>query len=533
MQSFLQKYQPHVRGVLSGFDRLVFHGLLRPLLFVGGMMGYLWNAKVLLKEFGDHAQAMTRQLKEASLLQAQNLGREIRYLPSSQTCKEEVALEIAQRDHIRNDLIAVLTCVEPCASYDIFKNRETFKLELQPRWRKCLHLYHYQVHPEFGFLHARIQTWFPFTIQVAINGREWLARQMDRAGIKYRRRDNCFTWIEDVPAAQALFDRQRHAAYPRLLQAIAQKLNPAHAQMFAPAPMEYTWYVHQSEWATDVMFRSRAALEAVYPRFLRHALLAFGPEDILRFLGQRVTETGEVPARFAGEIITDVKKRTEGYRIKHYVNDNSLKLYDKGSVLRPEVTINDPSDFRVLRPKEGDPDGPQSLRPLRKSLEDLERRADICQAANERYLEALAAVAEETPLKELAGPLGEPVTVPSRPKSKGKGKTKPQRVRALNPLAADDAALLTAVAHPEFLPNGLRNRDLVRRLYSEEAKTPAEQRRRSAKATRQLALLRAHGIIEKIAKTHRYLVTTQGQKILTALLAFREANTEELTRRAG
>jgi len=394
---------------------------------------------------------MTRQLKAASVCRAQDIGREIRYLPSSQTCNEDVALEIARRDGIQQGLMSVLTCVEPCASYDIFKNRETHKRELQPRLRKCLHLYHYQFHPEFGFMHARLQTWFPFTIQIGINGREWLARQMDRAGLAYRRRDNCFPWVEDVPAAQALFDRQLRANFPRLLGQIARDLNPAHRKMFAAAPMAYTWYVHQSAWASDVLFRSRAALEEVYPRFLRHALLAFGPGDILRFWGRKVTETEAVPARFAGEIITDVKERSEGYRIKHYVNHNSLKLYDKGSVLRPEVTIHNPYDFRVDRPKEGDPQGTTARRPLRKSLDDLGRRVQVCQAINERYLEALAAVTDETPLKQVLEPLGQRVTVPARPKANGTGETKTRQVRALNPLAAVDVALLVAVAHPQFL----------------------------------------------------------------------------------
>jgi len=533
MLSFLQKHHRHIHGVLSGFDRLVFHGLLRPLLFVQGMMGYLWRAKVLLKHFGDHAHAMTQQLKTASLLLAQNTGREIRYLPSSETCKEDVAQDIAQRDGIQQGLIGVLTCVEPCLSYDIFKNRETFKLELQQRPRKCLHLYHYQIHPEFGFIHARIQTWFPFSIQVYLNGREWLARQMDRAGISYRRRDNCFTWIEDLPAAQSLCLQQLRTDFPQVLNAIAHDLNPAHEPMFASSPMGYTWYVHQSEWATDVLFRSRAALEAVYPRFLRHALLAFGPGDILRFFGRKIPESGQVPARFAGEIITDVKERSEGYRIKHYVNDNSLKLYDKGSVLRPEMTINDPTAFTVQRPKEGDPMGPEAPRPLRKSLEDLTRRAEVCQAANERYLKALAAVTDETPLRELVEPLAQRVTLPAQEKKNGRGRTKERQVRALNPWAGEDAALLQAVAHPKYLQNGLRNRDLVGALYQKEALSKEEQRRRSAQITRKLSLLRAHGIITKVPRTHRYQVTEKGRQILTALLAVREANTDFLTSKAG
>jgi len=69
-------------------------------------------------------------------------------------------------------------------------------IEAGPRYRKCLHLYHYQIHPRFGFMSARIQTWFPFRIQICVNGREWLARGMDAAGLHYLQRDNCFTWLE-------------------------------------------------------------------------------------------------------------------------------------------------------------------------------------------------------------------------------------------------------------------------------------------------------------------------------------------------
>jgi hypothetical protein len=106
-------------------------------------------------------------------------------------------------------------------------------------------------------------------------------------------------------------------------------------------------------------------------------------------------------------------------------------------------------------------------------------------------------------------------------------------VRALNPLAAGDAALLTAVSRHEFLLNGLRNRDLRRLLYPGPKPAAAEQRRQSAAVTRMLRLLRAHGLIQKVPKTHRYVVSEAGRRAMTALLAARNASTEELTRAAG
>jgi hypothetical protein len=553
MLSFLTKFASVVRGVLSGFDRLFLSGTLRGLSHTKGLQDYLWAHRIPFKDFAAHSQQVTDRLEEASLRQARQLGREIRYLNSAQQCKEDIAREIAARDHIKEGLICVLRSVDPCLSFQIHKNYRTGKLEIQYRQRKCLHLYHYQIHPVFGFMHARIQTWFPFRIYVCLNGREWLARQMDHAGLRYVRRDNTFTWVEDVAAAQALFDQQLRAHWPQLLGEVADALNPAHAAIFAKAPVRYYWSAEQSEWASDVMFRSRAALQEVYPRLVRYAISAFGPADVLRFLGQPVPLSGRVPHRLRHEVSSNVRERLEGVRIKHWLNGNSIKLYDKGSVLRPETLIRDPGDFKVYRAKEGDPDGPKAWRPLRKGIADLQRRAEVSQAANERYLEALSAVHEGAPLRQLVEPLCRPAPAPIRhaagpaaataatataadPVSApgvGERKARPRRVRALNPLAGDDAALLTAVSRHEFLINGLRNRDLRRLLYGGEPATAAERKRQSAAVTRQLRLLRGHGLIHKVPKTHRYVVGETGRKAITALLAAREASVEELSRCAG
>src|SRR6266516_3591749 len=78
------------------------------------------------------------------------------------------------------------------------------ELDIELRPRRCLYLYHYLIDPQFGWMNARIQTWFPFNIQICLNGREWLSRPMDKAGIKYLRLDNCFSWIENFPNAQKL-----------------------------------------------------------------------------------------------------------------------------------------------------------------------------------------------------------------------------------------------------------------------------------------------------------------------------------------
>jgi hypothetical protein len=521
MNSFIQKHAASVTGILSGFDRLVLRGTIRSLCFAEGMMGYLWANRILLKEFGAHVAAVSERIKEASLRRARRLGREVRYLASSRVRKEEVAREIAERDRISRGLICVLTCVEPCRSFEVYRNRATKRLELQPRLRKCLHYYHYWLHPQLGLMHARLQTWFPLSIQVCLNGREWLARSLEREGVRYQRRENCFPWLGDVPRAQKLFDAQLATDWPELLARIARRVNPLHEQLFARSPRSYYWTVHQSEWATDVMFRSAAELRELYPRLLRHGITTFASGEVLRFLGHRVPAHGGAHGRFAGEVVSDLRRRPEGVRLKHAVNGNALKLYDKqGSVLRVETTVNEAEGFQVFRPKEGGRKDRKAWRTMRRGIADLARRAEVCQAANERYLEALAQVDQERPVGELLDGLCRPAS--------WRGK----RVRALQPWGAD-AGLLAAVGRGEYALNGLRNRDLRLQLYPVPAAEEREERRRASRVTRQLRLLRAHGLVRKVSKTHRYVLTEKGRLVVVALSAVRQASPRKLAELAA
>jgi hypothetical protein len=560
MRSFLTKFATLVSGVLSGFDRLALVGRRRGISYRRGLQNYLWAKRILVKDFAQHRAQVSAQLEQASLRLAREKGREIRYLNSAQHRKEDIAREMAARDHIDNGLICVLRSVDPCMSFHVRRNAKTRQLEVGYRPRKGIHRYHDQIHPIFGFMHARIQTWFPFRVDVCLNGREWLARQLDDARLKYVRRKNTFTGLEDVAAAQALFDQQWQAAWPTRLGEIVAALHPAHADIFAKYPGHYSWGVDESEWASDIMFHARAGLERLSPRLRRYAVSSVTALDGLRFLAPPLDARGKVPHARRHEISTNLKERLEGTRLKHWLGGNSIKMYDKSSVLRCETMIHDPGAFKVLRTVEGQPGGPVDWRPRRKGVVDLARRGEVSQAANGRYLEALAAVHERTAVRESIEPLCRPttdvptaaaprdrgvptvdaatpvtptpvtpVTPPPTPPTPAAASTRPaHRARALNPFAEGDAVLLAAVARHEFCINGLRNRDLCRLLYPVPTEQLQEQRRRSAAVTRQLRLLRAHGLIERVAQTHRYLVTPIGRQRITAWLALRNAAIDDL-----
>jgi len=519
MKSFLARHASKIKGVLSGFDRIRFRGTLRWLANTHGMMNWLWHRQVRLTEFKDYALALTRQVREQTEQIAEAAECPMPYLDSSALSKEDFAKQIAADNKVRKGLVCVLRSVDPCRTFEVSPNGKTKHIELHSFWGKCLHYYFYYLHPEWGWMHARLQTWLPFTIHVVINGRDWLGQQLQRAGIAHEQRDNCFVDVADFDKAQQFLTRQLRTRWDQALNGLRQQFHPGHERIFGSDLPYYYWSADETEWATDVVFRSPGDLTVLYPQLVRHGITTFGSGDVLRFLGRRPC----VKQFTTAAIHSDLKTRPEGIRIKHQLGHNSIKMYDKqGSNLRIETTINDARAMKAYRTSEDDPDGPKKWRKLRKGVSDLPRRAQISQAANARYLEALSTVDHQEPLKTTIQSLTRPTTWKGR------------RVRALSPLGPDDSRLLQAISRGEFQINGFRNQDLRALLFDRPSpSTTITGRRQSGKVTRWLRLLRAHKLISKVSKTHRYRLTKQGRLQITALLAAQNAATTKLTELAA
>jgi hypothetical protein len=519
MKSFLSRFGSFVLFILSGFDRLRFAGESRLLNHGRGVQSYLWQQHILFKDFPAHAQELTHTLRRRTEALADEQGVPLLPLNSPAIDKEAAALQLAQRRPARQGRIAVLSCVESCSTYRLRKNAQGH-IEPRKEVAKCLHYYHYFRHPDLGLCYVRIQSWFPFGVKVGLNGREWLYRQLRRRDCGCERLGNLIWRVRDPALAQGLLDEQTRTDWPTLLQSLVQPVHPLWDDLHGRAHAPYYWMTEQSEWATDIVFRDPAFLARWYPRWLRHGITALSCRDALRYLGKHVPPHSYGACRHEARI--DLRARAEGTRLKFWYGSNSLKLYDKeaptAGTLRLETTINDPTGYRVYRTKEGaPPDAAKSWQQLRKGVADLGRRAEVSQAANQRLAESLAGVAETTPLGELLEPL-------SRPVFDAAGR----RRRALNPTAGPDGQLLRSLAHGEFLLNGFRNRDL-RRLLCPATTEPRVQRQQAAAMTRQLALLRAHGLIVKVQKTHRYRLSAEGQRVITALAAAYQADVTRLS----
>ena len=508
MDGFIQRHSENVIGQLSGFDRVLFRGTPRSISYADGLGRYMNSQHIWLKDFDNWAQRCTQRLAQHIEGVAKAAGRPCLYLPSSSIDKEERARAIAADDGIDRGLICVLSCVEPCVSASIHRNAKTCHLELNFVPRKCKFYYVYLIDPAFGWMHIRIQSWLPFDVQVYVNGRSYLRQQLDKAGIRYVQNENSFRRIDDLGKAQELLDQMIALNWPKVLGGLLSPWLPSSEEGLLPeGPERYYWTFRQTEVATDVLFRDAETLAGIYPRLCRHAIEGLSCQDILRFMGKS-------PSRCGGEVTSNYQRLVQGVRVKHTYAGNSIKMYDKGgSVLRVETTVNFPSKLRVLRGPLDRPDQDVQWRQMSKSVADVARRMQVCQAANERYLEAMAVIGEDRPAAAVLDPVSHPI------------RHQGQRARALRPIGPDDAALFAAIMDGRHLIVGLTNHDIQAALFPDPANDPLEMRRRSNCIGRKLRLLRRHGLIHKIGRRRLYRVSEQGRQVMSLALAIRQSAT--------
>jgi hypothetical protein len=500
VDSFLHKHADKITGFLRCPDRLIFRGHL-PIGYAQGMENFLARHQVLLKDFKQFGPEQAERVKEHARKLADEQQRP--FIPLRRKIRmEEAAQRLAQQDQVGEGLVCVFSCLETCPSFRIIYGEG--RPRLKKEFRRCLVLYFYFIDAEFGLMHLRLPTWFPMSIQIYLNGHDWLARQLDKHGLKYERRDNVFLSLENPQRTQQLADQLLRKKLPRFFDALAKRFQPLMGDLFKD--FKYRWIIAQAEFATDILFRDRQALASLYPRLLQQAVLKFSSSDILSYFGR------QRPAACTSEVLTDWKKTPQGHRVKHRHQGNWLKMYDKfGQVLRIEMVINQPYCFRVRR--WGTRQGQRVFDwfALIKSVAMLSQYARVAYQAAGRYLNGLAVVEDPQVAQDLLD------QATRRASFRGR-----QR-RALNPLSREDQQLFLAVLRGEHHVRGFRSRDLAPYLNEPRPHTEVDRRRQSARRSRLLQLLRAHGLIAKLPHTRRYRVTDKGYALMSTAIDIRES----------
>jgi hypothetical protein len=356
---------------------------------------------------------------------------------------------------------------------------------------RCLHYYFYFIDEQLGLGYVRVPTWLPFRLQIYFNQHQWLANQLRAHGIDFELADNTFVACGDWAQAQALVAGFEIKALAARLHALAQAFCPVVKQFGGG----YHWSLMQVEYALDVVFKSAAALRPVYQEISRQAIFTVKAPDIARFLNKRLSPEAEAHS--------DFHTRVEGTRIKHQLNRQAIKMYDKaGRVLRIECVSNDVSFYRHHRKVEHrDGTSDYHVADLKKSIFSLGDLAGLMRAGCARYLEFIGELEDrsggQTNLEQISQPVRD---------------DRERSCRGFNFFLGNDLAVLLGVVRGEYQISGMSNRRM-------QAVLPGKS---SGQIGRILKRLRLHGLIKKVGKTYKYYLTELGRRAVLVGLKLKE-----------
>lgn len=487
-----ETYADRLDGVLACYDRLILTGSLYPFCDAQGMSGYLRSQRIRIFDYPEFAQGLREQLRSNAEALAQANGLEIEFIRKKNFRKEDRLQAILKERGSQPGLVHIFSAMEPCTSYQPWHDKKMGQTYLKFDSGKCVHYYFYFIDEPLGLCYLRLPTWCPFRLQFYCNGHNWLAAQLRQKGIAFEMLDNAFTHIADYTPANDLaahFDIEHlHArldGFARQDCPVAQDLN-----------LSFRWSIMQAEFATDLVFKHSADLQAFYPALLETLSHAVKPEDIATFLGRKLH------GNFQGESGNRFNRRILGTRLKHILGPVSIKMYDKfGLILRIETTVSNVTFFRQRRTVHHR-NGEEDIRwaPMRKSIYSLTPLQDNLSAANQRYLAFISALRLPVRGSENLNRLTRTL-IENQHSYKG-----------FNFFAEDDARILRLLLRGEFAACGLGSRDW-HTLLPENS---------NGQISRLIKRLRVHKLIKKVAHRYRYYLTDLARQVATLALKLRE-----------
>jgi hypothetical protein len=400
--------------------------------------------------------------------------------PPGRTKPGEVAqraLRRAARAH-RWGVVAIVIHQESArvfASHHAGGRRTHFRV--QEERRLVNHYYFYLRDREYGEGFVRISSYVPFQTRIWLNAHGYLAAQLQRRGIPFLTADNCIVSVADPVALQriaARFDaRLVEQIARRWLAGVPDPLTAAERAAGYPCRLS----IYQAEFSENLVFRRTQVLNHVYEQLLRDSL-QLGRPDLLKVVFDR-----QIRKTTPGTFQTRVLRRGVVSCLKVFYKKSFLKEYNKaGLVLRLEVCVNNPRDFRIA-----------------KSLVHLDDLGTVAYHALTRLAKAQA-VAVATALDRSTF---ERLVTPSEHGG--------QRVAGLRFGAPRTMRLVAALGCAGLTFQAFSQAELRAVLVDRLGVSPAECT--PAQLAYDLRKLRGKGLVRKVDGRHRYTLTDLGYRV--------------------
>jgi hypothetical protein len=488
-----ERYSNELDGVLSCYDRIVITGSLYPFCYAQGMTCYLYRQGIKIFEYAKFAEPLRERVRENAEALAQANGIKIEFTRKKDFRKETRIQQVLKERGQQPGLVHIIGAMEACSSYLPWHDKTTGKTFLRSGSSKCMTYYFYFIDEQLGLCYLRVPTWCPFRLQFYFNGHNWLANQLKQRGIAYKMLDNAFVYIADYTLANQLANEFDVELLQQRLDEFARQYCP----VIKDLKLTYYWSIMQSEYATDLVFKDRDALQAFYPHLLETLTHAVKPADIATFLGRKLN------GNYQGEMGNRFNRRWIGTRIKHQMGPVSIKMYDKFNlILRIETTVNNLAFFKQYRQvQHRDGSTTMAWAPMKKTVHSLPALREVLSAANQRYLKFVSSIATPEVGVEQLHRLAETRTEDQH------------RHKGFNLFSEEDTCLFRTLLQGEFFISGFTNKQLRTQYLSNKS---------ASQVTRLLKRLRVHGVIKKIGKHYKYYLTDFGRQSAAMALKLRE-----------
>jgi hypothetical protein len=485
MNSFLKHHQRSIRFTYSCFDRILFNAIIQPLQRPPVIVGYLSkyrNAPPLSPKYFRGISENYHQWVESF---AENQGLKILQPPKG-VRREDWVEPFYRRLRSPSGVAAILKSREN-ARVAVSYPTKTGGHRIEVYNRFVWQYYFYVRDEQFGRMFFRICPYFPFNARICLNGHEWLAHQMRRHGISFRQEDNAFLSCSDPERLQKLSDSFSSDDIAGCVAEWLQRLIP----FFTPEERrrggcDHRLFVSQVEYATNLVFKRRAALDLMCERLFDLNRTIGRPDKLATIFGRRITK------RYRGQLKTEISDHHLGNPvIRSQFKQGSIKQYVRNYLLlRAEATSYNTRDLGIG-----------------KSVKHLAELREALRSINDRYLEIQQDVLETWVDRGQLDRLRQPQTSDSGRRTPG--------------LRLDDRRLLAVmqalVAFSNLCHGGeFRTKD----VHEEVAKALhlTTETYTLAQLRYDLQKLRAKDLVLKIPGSQKYRLTPEGYRVCLVFL---------------
>jgi len=369
-----------------------------------------------------------------------------------------------------------------------YKTKDPNHRILAPQRSRFTHYYFYIRDEVLGPIVLRVASFFPFQTTYWLNGHSFMERELNRAGVGFRKNDNAFLAVDDVEALQSAADRLSPEIIRERLDYWTLILGPKFSQKERKRMNLRRFYaIAQIEYCRNLIFKRHFPIHKIFERSCELGLWRMTSDKISEIFGSRLTK------RLKGKLHTTLEQLTHGHHtFRAYWKHGFVKQYEKFSTfLRNELCSNNLTDFG-----------------LRKGLEHLP-------AAREKFLEItdrFAAFQAQCLNVHADFPLLQRLALPIAVSTTKYPGIKIHDTRMIR--------LMEVLLHAGTQLGGWRARQLHQALLAHFGLSA--QRYGLNQLRYDLRKMRAHGLLQRDGSHYAYLLTPKGVKVALLFVLFHQ-----------